>query len=156
MGGWPIPTAFDAPFERSVKKLAGVGRASLEVWPHLCIGTVIKRTEKKRVVELTRTMAHGLLEQAERLLHLSSGGSVLNTAFIERFNATMRDRLASLTRTCRHAAQRLETLETGMYLIGSTYNFCWPHPELSNCKHFGYRCTPAMGSRADRAHLERL
>src|SRR5437763_17215788 len=59
---------------------------------------------------------------------------------------SMRERLASLTRKCRHAAQRLETLETGMYLIGSTYNWCWPHHELSNRKHFGYGCTPAMAA----------
>src|SRR6266699_2417776 len=83
MGGRPIRAAFDAPFARSVKRLAGVGRASLEVWPQLCIGTVIKRTEKKRVVEITRQMAHGLLEQAAQLLQLSGGGNVLNTAFIE-------------------------------------------------------------------------
>jgi hypothetical protein len=58
----------------------------------------------------------------------------------------MRERLASLTRKCRHAAQRLSTLETGMYLIGSTYNFCWPHQELSTRKHFGHACTPAMAA----------
>jgi hypothetical protein len=56
---------------------------------------------------------------------------VINTAFIERLNGTMRERLASLARKCRHAAHRLETLETGMYLLGCTYNFCWPHHELS-------------------------
>src|SRR5439155_8859999 len=54
------------------------------VWPELHIGTVIKRTEKKRVVEITRQIAHGLLEHAEKLLHSSHGGRVLNTAFIER------------------------------------------------------------------------
>jgi hypothetical protein len=57
-----------------------------------------------------------------------------------------RERLASLTRQCRHAAQRLETLETGMYLIGSTYNFCWPHHEVRNSKQFGYLCTPALAA----------
>ena len=36
---------------------------------------------------------------------------------------SIRERLASLTRKCRHAAHRLEALETGMYLIGCTYNF---------------------------------
>jgi hypothetical protein len=41
------------------------------VWPQLHIGTVIKRTEKKRVVEITRTMAHGLLEQAEPTVMLT-------------------------------------------------------------------------------------
>jgi len=49
---------------------------------------VIKRTQKKRVVEITRQMAHGLLEQAEQLLQVSGGGSVLNTAFIERLNGS--------------------------------------------------------------------
>jgi hypothetical protein len=146
MGGWPIPIAFDAPFERSVKQLAGVGRVSLEVWPQLHIGTVIKRTEKKRVVEITRKMAHGLLEQAEQLLQLSGGGSVLNTACIERLNGTFRERLASLTRKCRHAASRLQALHTGMYLIGCTYNFCLAHQELSKAKHWGRACTPAMAS----------
>jgi hypothetical protein len=97
------------------------------VWPELCIATVIKRTKKKRVVEVTRKLTWGTLEHAQHLLHLTVGCQEFNTSLIERFNATMRERLASLTRKCRHAAQRLETLETGMYLIGSTYNFCVRH-----------------------------
>src|SRR6266699_1415767 len=145
--GWvAYPNSIRRAFREKVKKLAGVGRASLEVWPHLCIGTVIKRTEKKRVVEITRKMAHGLLEQAERLLHLSSGGNVLNTAFIERLNGTFRERLASLTRKSRHAASRLQALHMGMYLIGCTYNFCVAHQELRKAKHWGRACTPAMAS----------
>src|SRR6266700_3250211 len=72
--GWAAyPNSIRRAFREKVKKLAGVGRASLEVWPHLHIGTVIKRTEKKRVVEITRKMAHGLLEQAAQLLQLSGG-----------------------------------------------------------------------------------
>ncbi len=43
---------------------------------------------------------------------------MLNTSYIERESGTMRERLATLTRKCRHAAQRLQALETGMYLIG--------------------------------------
>src|SRR5205809_868188 len=106
----------------------------------------IKRTQKKRVVEVIRKMTLRTLEHTNKLLQASLGGSVLNTAFIERFNATMRERLASLTRKCRHAAHRLETLETGMYLIGCTYNFCLPHHELSKSKHVGHLCTPAMAA----------
>ena len=146
MAGRPIPNSIRRAFREKVKKLAGVGRAALEVWPQLHIGTVIKRTEKKRVVEITRQMAHGLLDQAEKLLQLSGGGSVLNTAFIERLNGTMRERLASLTRTCRHSASRLQALHTGMYLIGCTYNFCVAHQELRKAKHWGRACTPAMAS----------
>ena len=59
---------------------------------------------------------------------------------------SMRERLAALTRKCRHAAHRLEALETGMYLIGCTYNFCFPQHELSTSKHVGSPCTPAMAS----------
>jgi len=44
---------------------------------------------------------------------------------------SMRERLASLTRRCRHAAHRVAALEGGMWLVGSTYNWCWPHHELS-------------------------
>ena len=101
---------------------------------------------KKRVVEITRKLAHGLLEQAEKLLQLSGGGNVLNTAFIERLNGTFRERLASLTRKSRHAASRLQALHTGMYLIGCTYNFCFAHQELSKAKYWGRACTPAMAS----------
>ena len=71
---------------------------------------------------------------------------VLNTAFIERLNGTFRQRLASLTRKSRHAARRLRALETGMYLIGCTYNFCLVHHELSKTKHVGSPCTPAMAA----------
>src|SRR5213080_698689 len=146
--GWSAyPGSIRRAFREKVKQTAGVGRACLQVWPQLHIGTVIKRSEKKRVVEVTRRMAHGLLAQAEKLLLLSQGGTILNTAFIERLNGTFRQRLASLTRRSRHAAHRLFALETGMYLIGCTYNFCFPHHELSKTKHVGSPCTPAMAAR---------
>jgi len=84
------------------------------------------------------------------------GGNVLNTAFIERLNGTIRERLASLTRKSRHAASRLQALHTGLYLIGCTYNFCVAHHELRKAKHWGMACTPAMESRPDRSYLECL
>ncbi|HEY6408271.1 MAG TPA: hypothetical protein VIY29_12460 [Ktedonobacteraceae bacterium] len=95
------------------------------------IATVIKHTVNKRLTEVVRQMSHGSLEQAMHLLQRSAGGFMLNTSYIERLNGTVRARLATLTRKCRHAAHRLQALETGMYLIGSTYNFCCFHHELS-------------------------
>jgi IS1 family transposase len=145
--GWnAYPGSIRRAFPEKVKQTSGVGRACLQVWAELHSGTVIKRTEKKRVVEITRKMAHGLRSQAERLLDLSHGGCVLNTAFIERLNATFRQRLAPLTRKSRHAPRRLFALETGMDLIGSSYNFCFPHHELSKPSHVGSPCTPAMAA----------
>jgi IS1 family transposase len=151
--GWnAYPNSIRRAFRERVKEKAGPGRACLRVWPQLCIAVVIKRTEKKRVVEITRTVVQGTLEHVQTLLSASHGGTVLNTAFIERLNGTMRERLASLTRKCRHAARRLTALESGMWLLGCTYNFCWPHHELSRraAKVQGMRgdvwLTPAMAS----------
>ena len=145
--GWAAyPKSICRAFRDKVKQTAGRGRCCLRVWTELCIATVIKRAEKKRVVEVTRTMSRGTKAQADHLLQVSQGGSMLNTAFIERLNGTMRERLASLTRKCRHAARRVEGLETGMYLIGCTYNFCFAHHELSKTQHLGYACTPAMAA----------
>jgi len=145
--GWAAyPKSIMRAFRDKVKKTVGRGRACLEVWPELCIATVIKRTQKKRVVEVTRKLPLGTLEKAQQLLTMAVGCQEFNTSLIERFNGTMRERLAALTRRCRHAAQRLDALTAGMYLIGCTYNFCFPHHELSKTKHFGYACTPAMAA----------
>jgi len=145
--GWAAyPKSIQRAFREKIKETAGRGRACLRIWENLCIVTVIKRTEKKHVVEVTRTLTLGTERQANELLKQSKGGSVWNTAFIERLNGTMRERLAVLTRKCRHAAHRLEALETGMYLIGCTYNFCFAHHELSHARHVGFPCTPAMAA----------
>ncbi len=130
--GWnAYPGSIRRAFREKVKETAGRGRACLRVWPQVCIAVVIKRTEKNRVVEITRKLVQGTLEQAQTLLSASHGGMMLNTAFIERLNGTIRQRLASLTRKCRHVARRLASLESGMWLLGCTYNLCWPHHQLS-------------------------
>ncbi len=145
--GWTAyPGSIRRAFRDKVKRTAGRGRSALVVWPDLLIATVIKHTKHRRVVEITRRMTQGTLERAQELLTQSKGGNVLNTAFIERLNATFRERLATLTRRCRHAAQRLEALETGMYLVGCVYNWCVVHDELSSSKHFGSPTTPAMAA----------
>jgi len=142
--GWSAyPGSIRRAFREKVKRAGKQGRCQLRGWPEIVIGTVIKKTAKHHVVEVIRRMAQGTLEQAEELLALSAGGIQLNTAFIERFNGTMRERLASLTRRSRHAARRLAALDAGMWLVGCTYNFCWPHHELSR------RIARAQGRRGE-------
>lgn len=140
------PKSIGRAFREKVKKHAGPGRCCFEAWPDLCIATVIKHAKKKRVVEITRKLTRGTSEKAKELLLMTKGCTQFNTAFIERLNGTFRERLASLTRKCRHAAARLGTLEGGMYLVGCTYNFCIPHQELSKKAHFGCPTTPAMAA----------
>ena len=87
--GWnAYPGSIRRAFRQKVKETAGRGRACLRVWPQMCIAVVIKRTHKKRVVEITRKMVQGTLERAQALLSASHGGTVLNTAFIERLNGS--------------------------------------------------------------------
>ncbi len=145
--GWAAyPNSIRRAFRERVKATRGRGRPQLRIWNDLHIGTVIKHTHNKRLVEITRHITHGVWERTEHLLQLSRGGSVLTTAFIERLNGTFRQRLACLTRRCRHSAARLQTLHTGMYLIGCTYNFCVPHQELSKGTLWGKATSPAMAA----------
>jgi len=47
---------------------------------------VIKRTEKKRVVEITRTLVVGDAAHAQELLTRTKGCAECNTSLIERLN----------------------------------------------------------------------
>ncbi len=55
---------------------------------------------------------------------------LINTAYIERLNATFRGRLVGLVRRTRALARREELLEAGMWLVGGNYNLCTPHHSL--------------------------
>jgi len=143
------PKSILRAFRRKVKNPYGIGAPRKMVWPRLYIGTVIKRTAKRRVTEVIRRMSYGQWRKAKKLIKSSKGGKKVNTSFIERLNGTFRERLASLTRKCRHAASKVETVQTGIYLIGCTYNFCFAHHELSKSitkGGCGFPCTPAMMS----------
>ena len=148
--GFPAyPKSIIKAFRYKVKDTPGPGAAKKVVWPRLSIGTVIKRRARRCVTDVIRRMSYGQWRKAKRLIKLSEGGKKLNTSFIERFNGTIRERFAPLTRKCRYLAARVPTVHTGIYLIGSVYNFCSPHDELSKSKTkggFGRPCTPAMAS----------
>ena len=119
------------------------GRPRLRPWRNVLIAQVIKRYERRRVVETERRIIDGTPARVETLRRRSQGDGVINTAYIERLNATFRERLASLTRRGRALARRTVTLQHGMYLIGTVYNFCTPHASLA---HASGRTTPAMAA----------
>jgi transposase-like protein/IS1 family transposase len=119
------------------------GRPRLRRWRNLCRAQVVKRYAQRRVVDIERRIVDGTPARVETLRHRSHGDGVINTAYIERLNATFRERLAALTRRGRALARRPLTLQHGMYLIGTVYNFCAPHASLS-CG--GRATTPAMAA----------
>jgi transposase-like protein len=119
------------------------GRPRLRPWRNVLIAQVIKRYERRRVVETERRIIDGTPARVETLRRRSQGEGVINTAYIERLNATFRERLASLTRRGRALARRTLTLQHGMYLIGTVYNFCTPHASLTPTRG---GTTPAMAA----------
>jgi transposase-like protein len=106
------------------------GRPRLRPWRHVLIAPVIKRYERRRVVETERRLIDGTPARVETLRRRSPGKGVINTADIERLNATFRERLAPLARRCRARAPHTLTLEHGMSLVGTVYNFCPYHASL--------------------------
>ena len=119
------------------------GRPRLRPWRNVLIAQVVKRYERRRVVATDRRIIDGTLARIETLRQRSQGDGVINTAYIERLNATFRERLAPLARRCRGLARHTLTLQHGMYLIGTVYNFCTPHASLA---HAGRGTTPVMAA----------
>jgi transposase-like protein len=119
------------------------GRPRLRRWRHVFIAQVVKRYEQRRVVDVERRIVDGTPARVEMLRRRSQGDGVINTAYIERLNATFRERLGSLTRRGRALARYTLTLQHGMYLIGTVYNFCTPHASLVQA---GSQTTPAMAT----------
>lgn len=113
-------------------------------WPELCIAQVVKHTQKRRVVEVSRRLVQGTMVTAERLMAQTPGCQVLNTSYIERLNGTFRARLAPLARRTHHLVHRKELLHSGMYLVGGLYNFCTYHASLTTVT--GEQRTPAMAA----------
>lgn len=128
---------------RDPQRTGAQGRPRLCPWRHVCIAQVVKRYAQRHVVAVERRIVEGAPTRVETLRRRSQGDGVINTAYIERLNATFRERLASLTRRGRALARRTLTLQHGMYLIGTVYNFCTPHASLA---HAGVATTPAMAA----------
>ena len=119
----------------------GNGAAPVRRWRNVLIARVVKRYEQRRVVETERRIVDGTPAHVETLQRRSQGDGVINTAYIERLNATFRERLAPLARRCRALARHTLTRHEGMFLVGTVYNFCTPHESLplaeDNASHGG-------------------
>ena len=104
------------------------------------IARVLKRYQRRRrVVEVLRHVIVG--SQAAVISRVigtqRSIRALINTAYIERLQATFRARLARRTRAGAH---KHSTLEAGMLLVGACYNFLWKHRSLWEER------TPAMAA----------
>jgi len=128
---------------RTPQRTGQKGRPRLIPWAGMVIGQVIKRYERRRIREVVRRLVQGGQEALEHLVVVTQGRGVLNTAYIERLNATFPARLAALARRTRGLLRCQPLMHAGMYLVGTVYNFCTFHASLT---HDVRRCTPAMAA----------
>jgi transposase-like protein len=143
-------TAFVRVFRHPVRT-GRPGRPRLEEEPGLLIGQVIKHQEKRRVLGVTRRVVRGTAEAILAVLLATGTGTGINTAYIERLNATFRSTMTPLVRRGRSLARTEATLTAGMFLVGCAYNFCWEHESLRLAVTEGNRRewqgrTPAMAA----------
>lgn len=125
--------------------------------PELQYAQVVKKRAKGRVVSVSHKVIYGSLEAIKSMLD-SSVGKVINTAFIERLNLTLRQHTPALGRKTVGLAKGQSGLSRQLTLAQAYYNFCLPHfglriplPEPIPTKGFGspkvwqYR-SPAMAA----------
>jgi transposase-like protein/IS1 family transposase len=117
------------------------GRPRLQAWSQLLITQVVKRRQG-RTLTIERRIVQGTQALLIHLLTTSQQGGVINTAFIERLNATFRQRLNCLARRTRTLARTTQTVNVAMFLLGCVYNFCTAHHSLS----LTAPTTPAMAA----------
>jgi transposase-like protein len=130
------------------------GRPHRRPWRGLYIAQVVKQYARRRVVSVQQRLVQGRRAAMERLLARTQGGGKINTAYIERLNATFRARLSRLVRRGRGLARQIPTMEHAMYLVGTVYNFCTFHQSLrvrrrgrpDKAGHRWHLHTPAMAA----------
>ena len=147
-------TAFRMAFRSKVPHRRGeIGRCKMVSWSNIAIVQVVKQ-RVEGILTVDRRIVQGSQDMVERLIKATQNGKgVINTAFIERLNATFRLRLNSLVRRTRTLARRSETLVAGMYLTGCFYNFCDYHHGLrlklsvGSFRHHWVQRTPAIAAK---------
>jgi transposase-like protein/IS1 family transposase len=120
------------------------GRPFLLHWPAFVLAQTVKWQEAGRTLGMR--VCH-LLGDTTQIARLLPEDQVLNTAYIERLNATFRQRLSGLCRRTRCLLRSEDSLSTRMYLVGTVYNFCTPHQSVSQK---GQPKTPAMAAGLTR------
>ena len=130
-----------------------IGRCKMVSWPDIAIVQVVKQ-RVEGVLTVDRRIVQGSQAMVERLIKATQNGKgVINTAFIERLNATFRLRFNNLVRRTRTLARRPETLMAGMFITGCFYNFCDYHHGLrlklsvGSFGHHWVQRTPAIAAK---------
>jgi hypothetical protein len=93
-------TAFRQAFRSPLPRWGEPGRPRLVAWPDIAIVQVVKQRTAEGL-QIDRRIVQGSTAMIQRLIQQTQGCGGINTAYIERLNATFRQRLHWLARRTR-------------------------------------------------------
>jgi hypothetical protein len=96
--------------------------------PQLLYAQVVKSYRRRRIVAVKHRVVFGTMERVKQVL--SACGWQINTAFVERLNLDIRQRVAAVGRRVNTLCQGEASLRQQLVLFQSYHNFCLPHASL--------------------------
>lgn len=126
-------------------------KAQWQGWTTAVVQTLKQKGNKRGRID--REIAWGNKDCIRQLIRQSQGKGWINSAYIERLNATFRARMSCLVRDGRAIIRQESKLETWMWLVGTVYNWATYHQSLaielkvSHRKRFWLKRTPAIASQ---------
>jgi IS1 family transposase len=120
----------------------------------LLYAQVVKSYRRKRIVRVTHRVVFGTMDRVKQVL--AARGWQINTAFVERLNLAIRQRVAAVGRRVNTLCKGEDGLRQQLVLFQSYHNFVLPHaslrqplsvPEPTNGRgstKLWRPCTPAM------------
>jgi IS1 family transposase len=97
-------------------------------WPALLYAQVVKTMRRRRLVEVKHRVVLGTQAAVEQVL--SACGWQINTAFVERLNLSLRQRVAAMRRRSATSCKGEDGLRQQLALFQGYHNFVLPHARL--------------------------
>jgi hypothetical protein len=89
---------------------------------------LVKKTRRRRIVEIKRHVVIGTQAAVDQVLNV--WGWVINTAFVERLNLSLRQRVAPIRRRSATSCKSEEGLSHPLILFQAYHNFVLAHASL--------------------------
>ena len=96
--------------------------------PHLLYAQVVKTVRRRRLVRVSHRVVFGTLEAVEQVL--AAYGWQIQTAFVERLNLDIRQRVAAVGRRVTTLCKGEDGMRQQLVLFHAYHNFCLPHASL--------------------------
>jgi hypothetical protein len=96
--------------------------------PQLLYAQVVKSYRHRRIVGVKYRVVFGTMARVEQIL--AACGWKINTAFVERLNLDIRQRVAAVGRRVNTLCTGEEGLRHQLMVYHAYYNFCLPHASL--------------------------